>query len=210
MASAGRVGVGIGTGAAGGAMTGASFGPWGAVIGGGIGAIGGAVSSLLSSSDEAKERKRAMDEYQRQRDQARNRYIEQERNRIYDEWERRYAARTGLSQDPMYLATHHDTFDPAQAAADFEARAGEAPTLPAEPAPNYGALVQSLGSLGATVGGLSRQADAQSRLDDLIQSRRIAATGNPWQSFADTQQGDDLEKLLEKARADAWNRTGGW
>jgi hypothetical protein len=207
----GRLAVGIGTGAAGGASTGMMFGPWGAAIGGGIGALGGALGELLSSSDEAKQRKKALEQYRQQTRDQRAQYEEQRLKQSGDDWERRMVALTpGLANDPMYIADSYEQYQPepfpslAKEEEDFNAR------MPVERAPNYGQLVNSLGSLGSTVGGAVRQGDAQSRLDELIQSRKIGQTGNPWQNYADTQQDDELEKMLAKARGDAWNRTGGW
>ena len=207
----GRLAVGVGTGAAGGAGTGAMFGPWGAVIGGGIGALGGALGELLSSSDEAKQKKKLLEQYRTQQREQRAQYEQQRLKQSEDDWERRMVALTpGLAQDPMYIAQSYEPYkvEPfpslAKEEEDFNAR------MPESPGPNYGQLVNSLGSLGSTVGGLSRQSDAQGRLDDLIQSRRIGATGNPWQAYADEQQGDSLEELLKQARQGAWDRTGGW
>ena len=192
----GRLAVGIGTGAAGGATTGAMFGPWGAAIGGVIGGGAGALSELLSSSDEAKKRK-----------QARERLMQQQRESKDEEYEQLMAGLTGMSNNPMYRVMQFDPYNEREAGqkAD-EYLEGAMP----EQQPNYGQLVNSLGSLGSTVGGLARQGDAQARLDELIQSRRTQQTGNPWQGYADTQQDDTLEKLLEKARGEAWDRTGGW
>lgn len=207
----GRLAVGIGTGAAGGATTGAMFGPWGAAIGGVIGGGAGALSELLSSSDEAKQKKKALEAYRQQTRKQRAEYEQQRLEQSEDDWERRMVALTpGLANDPMYIAQSYEQYQPKpfpSLAAEEEAfNAG----MPAEQSPNYAQLVGSLGSLGSTVGGLARQGDAQTRLDELIQSRKIGQTGNPWQGYADTQQDDTLEKLLEKARGDAWDRTGGW
>lgn len=196
MASAGRLGVGIGTGAAGGAATGMAFGPWGAAIGGGIGALGGALSSLLQSSDEAKQRKRM-----------REQLMQQQRESKDDEYDQLYASLTGLNRNPMYQVMQYEPYNEYEAGKKADQYiAGAMP----EQTPNYGQLVQSLGSLASTAGGLSRQGDAQGRLDELQQSRRIGQTGNPWQSFADEQQGDSMEELLKRAREAAWSRTGGW
>lgn len=52
---------GIGTGVAGGAATGAAFGPVGAAIGGGVGGLLGGLQSLLSSQDNAKKKKKALE-----------------------------------------------------------------------------------------------------------------------------------------------------
>lgn len=184
-ASAGRYGVSIGTGAAGGAGAGAAFGgPIGAVVGGGIGALGGALSTLLSSSDEAKQRKKALEAYKQQQLEA-----------AQNDWDRRWVALTGGSELDLPLKP----YDPNKAEADFNAH------TPDEPTPNYGALVQSLGSLGGTVGALGRQSDLQDKLG----LAQINATRNPWQADASTTD-PGLEKLLEQARQAAWNRTGGW
>lgn len=188
-ASAGRYGVSIGTGAAGGAGAGAAFGgPIGAVVGGGIGALGGALSTLLSSSDEAKQRQKALEAYKQQQ-------LEASQN----DWDRRWAAMTGISNNPAYLGLSYRPYDPQKAESDFNAH------TPDEPTPNYGALVQSLGSLGGTVGALGRQSDLQDKLG----LAQINATKNPWQADASTTD-PGLEKLLEQARQAAWNRTGGW
>lgn len=57
MASTGqRYAVGIGTGAASGALAGSALGPWGAAIGGVVGGAGGAVSAAMGNSEEAKQR----------------------------------------------------------------------------------------------------------------------------------------------------------
>jgi hypothetical protein len=194
MPNAGQWGVGIGTGAATGAGIGTAILPGiGTGIGAGLGAGLGALSTLLTSSDEAKKRKKALEEYERQRAEALHRYTEQTRNKDYAEWEQRYAARHGLNQDPMYAATHHDVFDPNQAAADFNARSPDQSEELGErydasiPPPNYAALAQSLGQLGGTIGGAVRQSDAQERLDGLIQSRKNGAAqaqGMPWGGYA--------------------------
>ena len=52
-----RYAVGIGTGAAGGAVAGTAILPgWGTAIGAGVGAIGGAVGAAMGNSEEAKQR----------------------------------------------------------------------------------------------------------------------------------------------------------
>jgi hypothetical protein len=159
MPNAGQYGVNIGQGAASGAGLGASFGPWGAVIGGGVGALGGALSTLLSSSDEAKQRKKALEAYRQQTREQREKYIAQS----YEPY--------NVESFPSLAAEEED----------FNAR------MPVEQAPNYGQLAQSAMSLGSTVGGLSRQSAAQSKLDELIQSRKNGAAqaqGMPWGGYA--------------------------
>jgi hypothetical protein len=204
-ASAGRYAVGIGTGAASGAGLGAFGGPPGAIIGGVIGGGLGALQTLLSSSDEAKERKKQLDAYNEQRAQALQTYQHDQEQKYYDEWEQRYAQRTGANHDPMYVATHHKSYDPAQAEAEFNAHAGSAPTFPDEPAPNYAALAQSLGSLGSTVGTLNRQ----SALEDKLGAAQIQSSGNPWIAYAG-ESDDPMQQIVERARQAAWQRTGGW
>ena len=204
-ASAGRYGVAIGTGAASGASIGAFGGPIGAAIGAGLGGLAGGISTLLSSSDEAKERKRQLDEYNAQRAKALEAYQQQQQQSSEDDWERRYASLTGISNDPMYIAQSYDPYDPKKAEADFNLRAGPEPTFPDEPTPNYGALAQSLGSLGSTVGGLSRQADMSDRLG----TAQINSSKNPWTAYADDPI-DPMQELLERAREAAQRRTGGW
>jgi hypothetical protein len=87
----------------------------------------------------------------------------------------------------MYIAQSYEPYNvesfPSLAAEeeDFNAR------MPVEQAPNYGQLAQSAMSLGSTVGGLSRQSAAQSKLDELIQSRKNGAAqaqGMPWGGYA--------------------------
>lgn len=212
MANAGTYAVNIGTGAAGGAGIGTTILPGvGTAIGAGLGALAGGLQTLLSSSDEAKQRKKAKEEYERQRAEALRRYTEQQRNQNYDQWEHRNNALVGMftgknpEQDPMYIATHHDTFSPEQAEAEFNDRAGDAPTFPDDPPPNYGALIQSVGQLGGTLGTVAR-ADA---LGDKLDLAKINSSGNPWQAYAEDPT-DPLQQLLEQSRQAAWKRTGGW
>lgn len=186
MANAGQYGVNIGKGAISGATIGSFAGPWGAAIGGVLGGVGGGLSTLLTSSDEAKEKKRQLDAYNEQRAQALQTYQHDQQQKYYDEWEQRYAQRTGANQDPMYVATHHKSYDPLQATEDFNAHAGAAPTFPDDPTPDYGGLLMSAGQLGSSLGTMSRQADAASKLDDLIQQRKNAAdaaNGSAWGGF---------------------------
>lgn len=187
MANAGQYAVGIGQGAAGGAATGSMFGPWGTAIGGGLGALAGGLSTLLSSSEEARQKKKALEEYERQRAEAYHKYKEGKRNQYYDEWEQRHAARTGLNQDPMYAATHHKSFDENEIMSDFNAQVGEAPTFAEEAPPNYAALAQSMMQLGGAVGGATRQDAMQQKLEELAQSRKNefwSAQGLPWGGYS--------------------------
>jgi hypothetical protein len=204
-ASAGQYGVNIGKGALSGAAAGSFAGPWGAAIGGVLGAAGGGISTLLTSSDEAKERKKQLDAYNEQRAQALQTYEHDQQQKYYDEWEQRYAQRTGANQDPMYVATHHKSYDPAQAEADFNAHAGAAPTFPDEPTPDFGGLLMSAGSLGTTVGTLNRQ----SALEDKLGAAQIQSSGNPWVAYAG-ESDDPMQQIVERARQAAWQRTGGW
>lgn len=163
--SAGRVGVGIGTGAAGGAAAGMVFGPIGAAIGGGIGAIGGLISGLSSSSEEAKQRKNI-----------RNQRIEQAKKAAQDDYEARFAALTGLNNDPMYVAMGYEPFDPQKA----EREAQEYTDLAApEAPPDYGSLIGSLGSLGSSIGQQVRADDLSNQVVRMGQQR-----GNPWAAYA--------------------------
>jgi hypothetical protein len=204
-ASAGRYGVNIGTAAASGAATGAFAGPWGAAIGGVVGGGIGAISTLLQSSDEAKQKKKALEAYQRQREAEWSAQQAQQIRASQDDYRRRMEALIpGLAQDPMYIAQSYKPYqpqgyDPSQAEAAFNAQ------MPDEPTPNYGALAQSLGSLGSTVGGLSRQADAAERLG----AAKIASSGNPWENYADSSD-DPLEKIIEEARRRSPGVTGAW
>jgi hypothetical protein len=187
MANAGRYGVGIGTGAASGAMAGASFGPWGAVIGGGLGAIGGGLSTLLSSSDEAKQRRKALEAYRQQTREQREQYEQQRLEASQNDWDRRFASLTGADKLPGYAGFSYEPYKvepfPSLAAEEEAFNAH----MPIEPAPNYGALAQSAMSLGSTVGGLARQDAAQQKLDELIQSRKNqywAQQGLPWGGYS--------------------------
>jgi len=205
-ASAGRYGVNIGKGAAGGAVAGTSILPgWGTAIGAGVGAIAGGLSTLLQSSDEAKQKKKALEAYQRQREAEWSAQQAQQIRASQDDYRRRMEALIpGLAQDPMYIAQSYKPYqpqgyDPSQAEADFNAQ------MPDEPTPDYGGLVQSLGSLGSTVGTMSRQADAAERLG----AAKIASSGNPWENYADSSD-DPLEKILEEARRRSPGVTGAW
>lgn len=205
-ASAGQYGVNIGKGAVGGASVGAFAGPWGAAIGGAVGGIGGALSTLLTSQDEAKERKRQLELYRQQSREARAVREKQRFEQSEDDWERRMVALTpGLAQDPMYIAQSYEPYKPepfaslAKEEQDFNAH------MPIEPTPDYGGLAMSLGSLGNTIGGLSRQAD----LSDKLELAKINSSGNPWVNYADDAE-DPMQQILERAREAAQRRTGGW
>lgn len=186
MPSAGQWGVGIGTGALTGAGAGAFLGPIGAGVGGALGAGAGFLSTLLSASDEAKEKKRQLDAYNAQQAQALEAYKRDQQKSAEDDWAQRYAAITGIGNDPMYIATHAKSYDPVQATADFNAHAGAPPTFPDDPTPNYAGLISSAGQLGSTLGAASRQSDAAAKLDELMQQRKAAAdAGNEsaWAGF---------------------------
>lgn len=167
---AGNVGIGALTGAAGGAATGSIFGPVGAVIGGGIGAIGGLISGLLGESEQAK-----------QRQAIRNQRIEQAKKAAEEDYWQRFAAISGLNNDPMYVAMSYKPFDQAEVERNTDLYLEGA--MPEQP-PNYGALFSALGSLGGTIG-------QQVRADQLAQQRQNApiiqqqrAFGNPWAEYA--------------------------
>jgi len=196
MANAGNYAIGIGGGAASGAGIGSLFGPIGAGIGAGLGAGVGALSTLLSSSDDAKKRRLAKEQL-----------MEQERQRLEKESEQRYAAITGINRDPMFQVLSAERWDPAKASKQADDYlAGAMP----EQQPNYGALVQSLGSLGSTVGGLARADQLANLRNQSNQLGNIRATGNPWANYALGDQSDALDELLNDARDKAWAKTGGW
>lgn len=182
-ASAGKYAVNIGKGALTGAAVGSVLGPYGAGIGAGIGAIGGGISTLLSSSDEAKERERQ-----------KKLYLQQMQERADDDYEKRFAAITGISGDPMYIAMGHDPYDPQKASADFDAG------MPDEPTPDYGGLAQSAGQLGSVVGSMSRVSDLAQRSEDARNLALQGASGNAWAPYAQADQSKELEELLERAR----------
>lgn len=167
---AGNVGIGALTGAAGGAATGSIFGPVGAVIGGGIGAIGGLISGLSGESESAK-----------QRQAIRNQRIEQAKKQAEEDYWQRFAAISGISGDPMYLAMSYKPFDEQQVNRDTDLYLEGA--MP-EQGPNYGALFSSLGSLGATIGqGVRADALEQQRKNAPIIAQQ-QAYGNPWANYA--------------------------
>lgn len=189
MSNAGRYGVNIGMGAASGAAAGtAAFPGIGTAIGGALGALGGGLSTLFQTSEEAKDKEKA-----------RQAYLQKQQENAGDDWERRYAAITGISNDPMYMAMSYKPYDAEKANADFDA------AMPDDPPPNIGGLVSSLGQLGSTVGAASRQ----SAMQDQLGVAQINATKNPWQAFAGDPE-DPMQKLLDQQRQAAWNRTGGW
>jgi hypothetical protein len=204
-ASAGRYAVGIGTGAASGAGLGAFGGPVGAAIGGVVGGGLGALQTLLSSSDEAKERKKQLDAYNEQRAQALQTYEHDQEQKYYDEWEQRYAQRTGANQDPMYVATPSQVVRSSAGRGGLQRARRRSSDVPDEPTPNYAALAQSLGSLGSTVGTLNRQ----SALEDKLGAAQIQSSGNPWIAYAG-ESDDPMQQIVERARQAAWQRTGGW
>lgn len=164
--AAGNVGIGALTGAAGGAATGSVFGPVGAIVGGGIGAIGGLIAGLSGESEAAKQRKAI-----------RNARMEQAKKAAEDDYWARFAAISGITSDPMYMAMSYQPYDEAKVNRETDLYLEGA--MPEQP-PNYGALFQALGSLGSTIGqGVRADQLADQRI--IGQQQRM---GNPWASYA--------------------------